>query len=62
MSNEQYYDQVFLEVDVKLPELIGSYGLWEDQNLIDNYHDIRNQLVDFIVKVKTMGKPIKEGE
>jgi len=53
MSNEQYYDQVFLEVDEKLPELIGRYGLWEDQNLIDNYHDIRNQLVDFIIEVKT---------
>ena len=52
MSNEQYYDQVFLDVDEKLPELIGSYELWEDQNLINTYHDIRNQLVDFILKVK----------
>ena len=51
MSNEQVYDQVFLDVDEKLPEIIGSYELWEDQNLINNYHDIRNQLVDFILEV-----------
>ena len=49
------YDQVFLDVDEKLPELIGSYKLWEDQSLINKYHDIRNQLVDLILEVKEGG-------